>query len=455
MMASSIKLRLAALGAVVGLTGVLIAVIVLELQQKAVMTRERLGEVDTESFRIADLFKEKLRQANDHMRRHSTDESPQEWDAFVKSTDELKNWIGSERARLKSAREQELLVQMEEAERAYEQKAIALHTRMVNDTHIGATVGEFNQFLDQARRFMDLSQELGRAHYESRNQLVERTSRILTQLRMSVLALLVLLFLCGGALALGVYKYLIAPLRVKLVETQALVEHNEKLASLGMLAAGVAHEIRNPLTAIKTALFLQQKHFPPGSKEQADGEIVEREILRLDRIVTNFLEFARPAKPDLATVRADTPLQEVQALLGPELEENGIRLIREESAAMEIRADAGQIKQVLINLVQNAADSTGRGGTVTLRARPNRKKSSNGETDVVVLEVADTGKGIPPEIEKRLFDPFFTTKEKGTGLGLAIAARMVEMNGGSLQYQTQLNRGSTFGIVLPRVMRAA
>jgi signal transduction histidine kinase len=407
--------------------------------------------VDTESFRIADLFKEKLRQANDHMRRHSSDENPQAWNAFVKSTDELKNWIGIERLRLKNPKEQELLKQMDDAERVYEQKALALHSRMVGDTHVGATVAEFNQFLDQARRFMDLSQELGRTHYESRNALVERTGRTLTELRMSVLALLVLLFLCGGALALGVFKNLIAPLRVKLVETQALVERNEKLASLGMLAAGVAHEIRNPLTAIKTALFLQQKHFPPGSKEKADGELVEREILRLDRIVTNFLEFARPAKPELATVRADAPLQEVLALLGPELEENGIRLLREQSAPMDVRADAGQIKQVLINLVHNAADSAGRGGTVTLRARPNRKKSADGEMEVVVLEVADTGKGIPPEVEKRLFDPFFTTKEKGTGLGLAIAARMVELNGGTLQYQTQLNRGSTFGIVLPRV----
>lgn len=451
MMNSGIKWRLAALGVAVGLAGVLIAVIVLTLQQKAVVTSERLGEVDTESFRIADLFKEKLRQANDQMRRHSTDENAESWQAFLKSSEELRNWIGNERTRLKSPKEQELLKQMDEAEQTYEQKALALHGRMVNDTHVGATVAEFNQFLDQARRFMDLSQELGRAHYESRNELVARTSRTLTELRMSVLALLVLLFLCGGALALGVFKYLIAPLRLKLVETQALVERNEKLASLGMLAAGVAHEIRNPLTAIKTALFLQQKHFPEGSKAKADGEIVEHEILRLDRIVTNFLEFARPAKPELATMRADAPLQEVHALLSPELEDNGIRLVREESAPMDIRADAAQIKQVLINLVQNAADSTGRGGTITLRARPNRKKSANGETEVVVLEVADTGKGIPPEVEKRLFDPFFTTKEKGTGLGLAIAARMVELNGGSLQYQTQINRGSTFGIVLPRV----
>ena len=97
---------------------------------------------------------------------------------------------------------------------------------------------------------------------------------------------------------------------------------------------------------------------------------------------------------------------------------------------MCIKVDPAQIKQVLINLVQNAADSMDAGGTITLRARHDRKRLANGETDVVILEVADTGKGIPPEVEGRLFDPFFTTKETGTGLGLSIAARIVEKHGG-------------------------
>jgi signal transduction histidine kinase len=106
---------------------------------------------------------------------------------------------------------------------------------------------------------------------------------------------------------------------------------------------------------------------------------------------------------------------------------------------------------VLINLIRNAADSIGRGGRIVLRARPDRKRIANGETDVAILEVADNGQGIPPEIERRLFDPFFTTKANGTGLGLSISARLAQLNGGTLQYQTQVNRGSTFGIVLPRV----
>jgi signal transduction histidine kinase len=107
---------------------------------------------------------------------------------------------------------------------------------------------------------------------------------------------------------------------------------------------------------------------------------------------------------------------------------------------------------VLTNLVQNAADSIGENGTVKLRARQHRQRLANAETNVVILEVADTGKGISPEIEKRLFDPFFTTKDTGTGLGLSIASSIVQKHGGVLQYQTQVHRGTTFGIVLPEAI---
>ena len=104
---------------------------------------------------------------------------------------------------------------------------------------------------------------------------------------------------------------------------------------------------------------------------------------------------------------------------------------------------------MLINLIQNAADSIGHNGTVTLRVRIDEKRLNDRQTDVVILEVNDTGKGIPPEAEKRLFDPFFTTKDFGTGLGLPIAARIVEKHGGALQYQNQAGSGATFGIILP------
>ena len=160
--------------------------------------------------------------------------------------------------------------------------------------------------------------------------------------------------------------------------------------------------------------------------------------------------FARPSDPHLVTLHADTTLREVQTLLAPQLAAAGIQLLHENSSPARVRIDPQQIKQVLINLVQNAAESIGQNGTITLRARMSSVRLGDGAAENVVLEVADTGKGISPEVEKRLFDPFFTTKDSGTGLGLSIAARIVEKHGGALQYQTQVDRGTTFGIVLPQ-----
>jgi signal transduction histidine kinase len=273
----------------------------------------------------------------------------------------------------------------------------------------------------------------------------------LSYLRYILAASLTLLLLAGGGLAYVVYGGLIAPLRVKLVESEALMARQEKLASLGMLAAGVAHEIRNPLTAIKGWLFLQQKQLRAGTPEFADAEIIGNEINHLERIVKEVLVFARPSDPHFEIVNAAQPMQEVHALLAPPLAQNNIRLVCDTSVAALIRVDAQQVKQVLINLVHNAAESIGRNGLVTLRTRVDTKRLAEQSQEVVILEVADTGKGMTPEIEKRLFDPFFTTKDAGTGLGLSIAARIIEKHGGALQYQTQVNHGTTFGIVLPRV----
>jgi signal transduction histidine kinase len=444
-----IKARLIVLGVATTLMGALIVVATLSSQWKATQARARLRQVESESFHIAERFKDNLREVNDKMRRYASFHEAAVWDEFLSASFELKRWISEQAPRLTSAHEREVLQQVEVAYQSYVQKAQDLHSLIEASGKRGATLAEYNAFFEQSRRLNDLGAQLGRAHYDSRNQLLLEASRTLTQLRTLVLVLVLLLFAFSLALAALVYRSLIAPLRVKLVESQALVERHEKLASLGLLAAGVAHEIRNPLTAVKTALFIQQKKLAPGSPEEADAHLIEREILRLERIVNEFIQFARPAKPQVTELPVSQPLEDVCDLLSPQLAQSGIRLASEKTDSMRIRVDASQIQQVLINLVQNAADSMGHGGTITLRARRSRQSLANGPADVAILEVSDTGKGIPPDVEKRLFDPFFTTKEKGTGLGLAIAARMVEMNGGTLQYQTRIDHGSTFGIVLP------
>src|SRR5262249_29108652 len=182
-----------------------------------------------------------------------------------------------------------------------------------------------------------------------------------------------------------------------------------------------------------------------------DAEAIGQEINRLERIVRDVLRFARPSEPEFRVVPATAPLQEVESLLADELRKANITITVEQGPPGSVRIDLQQIKQVLINLVQNAAESIGRNGRITLRTCLENVRLRDEVTSAVVMEVADTGTGITPEVEKRLFDPFFTTKESGTGLGLPIAGRIVEKNGGALRYQTQVGRGTTFGIVLPRV----
>ena len=191
------------------------------------------------------------------------------------------------------------------------------------------------------------------------------------------------------------------------------------------------------------------------SSEQEDALVIGHEIQRLERIVQEFLQFARPANPKLFTVSADSLLARMQALFGPQLEKTSVRLKLESVPDVWMRVDPHQIEQVLINLIQNAAESLAAAGTITLRVRTGSARVTSRVQPVVMLEVTDTGKGISPEVRKRIFDPFFTTKEEGTGLGLAIAASIIEKHGGALECRSEMNHGTTFAILLPQTKSEA
>jgi len=142
-------------------------------------------------------------------------------------------------------------------------------------------------------------------------------------------------------------------------------------------------------------------------------------------------------------------------LLGPDLARQGIQLQLDGVAKARFSADPQQLKQVLINLITNAADSIEHDGVITLRARKDQARLKGRNSDVVVIEVEDTGQGIPPEVQQRLFDPFFSTKEEGTGLGLPIAANIIDKHGGLLEFKTDPGKGTIFAILLPLLKDAA
>lgn len=450
-MDNRVRVRLLLLVAAAAVAGVGIAALILGWQRQSRELSLRLAQVDRESGQIASEFKDALREMNDTRLQYAIDHDPQTEQQFLRASRRLGEWLQQQAALLTSGPERETLRQIDAAYGAFLQASGASAPESASPAPREDPLTGFLRARADSQRLFDLGEALARAHSISRNQLLAEASQRLHSLRRTVLALLALLFLFGIALAAVAYRDLVAPLRTKLVESQELAERHEKLASLGMLAAGVAHEIRNPLTAIKAALFLQQKRFAPGTPDHADAEVVQRELTRLERIVSDFLRFARPSDPKLETLASDGLLEDARQTLAPALAKTAVRLVREPGGSWPVRADPEQMKQVLINLVRNGVDSVSGAGTVTLRARRDRRRLAGEDSEVVVLEVADTGRGIPPEVAKRLFDPFFTTKEHGTGLGLSIAARIVEKHGGALQYQTQVNRGTTFGIVLPLV----
>lgn len=449
-MNSGMKWRLGSFVLAIALLALLVVWAAFTAWRRVDESRRRLASVQVESLRIGSHFQQALLGLNDLVFRCALRHDSNDWVTFEQGWTNLDRWIDQqiEGRQRPSSEEKQVLDELNAAYDDYHSAARQVGAR----PNLGdGTVPVIANFERQSARLLVLADGLAEAHRQNLVASLAGSNKSLVYLRALLLGSLFLLLAAGGWLAVVVYRQLIAPLQVKLVESQALLERQEKLASLGVLAAGVAHEIRNPLTAIKAWLFMHQRKLRPDTPEHADTKIIAGELERLERIVKDFLLFARPSEPDWEVVPVNQPLCEVHDLLAPQLEKSDIQLNLGEPPRAWVRIDPHQIKQVLINLVQNAADAIGQNGTVTLRARLDRTRLAERETDVVILEVADTGKGIPPEAEKRLFDPFFTTKESGTGLGLPIAARIVEKHGEALQYQTRLNHGTTFGIVLPRV----
>ena len=415
----------------------------------------RVTDTQLESFRLAQDFAGRLRDLNNSILLFAARRETNTWNQFEQAATNLDRWIdqydprSNPKSILTTERERMLFQQLNSGYDEYLHAARMLHTNQPGGTMSAEAYNAVREFQAQAQQLLDVNDELAKAHREAEQAFLAEVNSSLDNLRAFLLAAVVLTLGLVGLLGLMIYRDMIAPLRTKLVQSEALLERQEKLATLGTLAAGIAHEIRNPLTSMKARLYTLGKHIKGNEGGTADAAIIGSEVTRLERIVQEVLQFARPSEPRLAVVRADVPLREVQALVASSLEKDDVHVVFESGSEVSVAIDVALIKQVIINLVRNSTEAMENGGTITLRVRKERATLNGQPHDVAVLEVADTGKGIPAEIEKRLFDPFFTTKEAGTGLGLSIAARIVEKHGGALQYQTVVGRGTTFGIVLP------
>jgi len=244
-------------------------------------------------------------------------------------------------------------------------------------------------------------------------------------------------------------------------ELEAQLRRSDRLAALGTLAAGLAHEIKNPLTSLQTFTRLVSRKFNDERFRGTFERVVPRELERINGIVERLLELARPRRLVLKPVQVPGLLERILELYANQIEAKQITVLREYAHDLPaIQGDAEHLYQALLNLVANALEAMDTGGRLTLRSGwaqdqdwlpLARRTPERG----VKIEVEDTGTGIPlPEADK-IFNPFFTTKESGTGLGLALAHKIIEDHGGSITFRSAPGVGTTFRILLPAMGQRA
>jgi signal transduction histidine kinase len=232
----------------------------------------------------------------------------------------------------------------------------------------------------------------------------------------------------------------------KLQETHLQLVSSEKMASLGKLAAGIAHEINNPLGGILIYSSLMMEDLPEGDSKRGDLARIVQEASRCKDIVKSLLEFARQTEPKMEPTDINRAITDGLFFLENQALFHNIKIIKNLDPFLPfIRGNASQLKQVLINIIVNAAEAMHGNGTFTITSYPSPDRKG------IILEFADTGEGISEENLTRIFDPFFTTKEvgKGTGLGLATSYGIIEDHGGRISVRSKVGEGTTFTIELP------
>jgi signal transduction histidine kinase len=216
----------------------------------------------------------------------------------------------------------------------------------------------------------------------------------------------------------------------------------ERLSAIGEMAAGIAHEIRNPLSAIGTLIDILESQTSGGDPLLFKG--IKEESRRLEQIITRFLNYARPYTPERKPADINLLLDEIMSILGKEDRYRNVNFIRHFDRSIgTFPADADGLKQVFWNIILNGLEAMNGSGALTVRSAEER--------DRAVIEVADTGPGIPEAVAAKVFEPFFTRKEKGTGLGMAIANKVVKAHGGEISLGKGAESGACVRVSIPKV----
>ncbi len=283
---------------------------------------------------------------------------------------------------------------------------------------------------------------------------VDASARFLADLAIllqGLLAIAALSIVLAGTLGIFVHRN-----AKRLVSLHGEIKDREKLAALGTLTAGLAHEIRNPLGIIRASAELLEEE--EVEREIKFGTMIVEEVDRLSELLTSFLDFAKPKEVNSSIHDLGELVRQILVGVGPEFNDKGVRLeqLREEDR-FDVSMDVDQIKQVLLNLLLNARDAVNGGGevaiTLTHRKRPRHgalfPSKPEQDNEYVEVTVEDNGEGIEDEKMDNLFDPFFTTKKDGTGLGLSIVHGIIKNHSGYLFVESEMKRGTRIGFALP------
>ena len=229
---------------------------------------------------------------------------------------------------------------------------------------------------------------------------------------------------------------------LELEKTHDMLVRHEKLAAIGEVSARIAHEIRNPLATIGGFAKSIQKKYDDRERTIRNANIIAEEVVRLEGILTNILDFSKPSTPKKVLLNVNTLVKESLVFIENQVITNNV-VVSLDLADRELEAelDASQIRQVLINVLKNAINAMPEGGSLGITTG-----SSGSE---VLIEVIDTGKGIPEQYLDNIFEPFFTTHGNGTGLGLSISHRIVQNHQGRLEISSKEGEGTTVRIMLP------
>ncbi|MEW5796039.1 MAG: ATP-binding protein [Candidatus Zixiibacteriota bacterium] len=236
--------------------------------------------------------------------------------------------------------------------------------------------------------------------------------------------------------------------RKKHEETKLQLERSHHLSLVGQMAAGVAHEIKNPLASIKGALEIIHDQSVPRADREEFSDIAFKEVKRIEGTVTEFLEFARPKETQKERLNLSGAVESSVRQLLPQVSKASLAMVSHIEPGIWIMGDAEKVHQILLNLLLNSIEASRAGDTITIELRRNARRAA-------VLSISDTGAGMGPEEVAQAFDPFYTTKAAGTGLGLPIVKTIVDRHDGQIKLVSKPGKGTRVNIVLPTIERGA